>query len=177
MKIPQFIILSLLLMSLQISAYTQNSNLSDITKSSSELQISNDSVSTVIPETIIELMPERMCRCICQLPAKISFADISVKPVEPVIVTKTTSAFIDQIVYPNPTRDKTTLSFEVNEDELFNITLFDLKGREVQSIHSGKLKKGRQTFNIDLSDLESGLYTVVISSSNALQTLKIQRVN
>ncbi len=177
MKIPQLIILSLSLISIQISAYAQNSNLPDITKSSSETQILNDSVSTVVPKTIIEIMPERVCRCICQLPARVSYADISVKPIEPVIVTKTTVTFIDQLVYPNPTRDKTTLSFQVNEDELFNITLFDLKGREVQSIHSGNLKKGRQNFNIDLSNLESGLYTVVISSSDALQTLKIQKVN
>jgi hypothetical protein len=80
-------------------------------------------------------------------------------------------------VYPNPTRDQATLTFEVADEESYQIFIYDLNGKKVLKISSGKLKSGRQVFNLDLEDLNGGMFYLKIASKTQNKILKIIKVN
>ena len=76
-------------------------------------------------------------------------------------------------LYPNPTNGNTTLKFTSVANESYNITLLTALGEEVQSIYSGELIQGEQSFEIDTESLANGVYIVRIESEGRLQTVKL----
>jgi hypothetical protein len=80
-------------------------------------------------------------------------------------------------VYPNPTRDNATLKLEVVKSAEFTIAVFDLSGRFITSIYKGPLTEGTQTFPIDLSYQQTGMYIVTVASSTGQnESLKVQKL-
>lgn len=80
-------------------------------------------------------------------------------------------------VYPNPTRDNATLKLEVVKLAEFTIAVFDLSGRFITSIYKGPLTEGTQTFPIDLSYQQTGMYIVTAGSSTGQnESLKVQKL-
>lgn len=76
----------------------------------------------------------------------------------------TTSFSVSQ-PYPNPFSSKTTFTVTSQADGQAHIALFDMLGREVQTVFEGRLSAGPPTsFAIDASSLPSGLYILRVSS-------------
>jgi Secretion system C-terminal sorting domain len=82
----------------------------------------------------------------------------------------------DAIVYPNPTRGESTLALDIETEGQYQIFMYDLNGRKIRDIHSGELFIGRNNFNIDLFDLQSGMYFLQVLAEGQNETLKIQKL-
>ena len=79
--------------------------------------------------------------------------------------------------YPNPTQGMTTVAIDVENEGQYEIMMFNMSGQMVTSIHSGHLYTGRQTFEVDMFDFNSGMYIVKVLSQGQEETLKVQKVN
>ncbi len=78
-------------------------------------------------------------------------------------------------VFPNPTKEKIHLQFEMLEKQNVNVKLFDLTGREVEIIFEGILQQGKVNlaFNLKESSLSFGSYIVQIQAGNRFVSRKI----
>jgi Secretion system C-terminal sorting domain len=79
--------------------------------------------------------------------------------------------------FPNPTQFNSTLSFDVPSEGNYQVMMYDMNGRQVREIHNGTLLEGNQRFEIDMYDLNSGMFFVNIISEGNSETVKIQKVN
>lgn len=77
------------------------------------------------------------------------------------------------IAFPNPSSQQTTLELDVPSNNLFEINLLDLSGKIIQKIHSGQLEKGTFRKEIDLSELNAGVYLIVIHSNEVKETVRV----
>lgn len=75
-------------------------------------------------------------------------------------------------LYPNPTGDAATIALTLKKDEHFEVSVFDLQGREVTQPIKTDLKAGDQTIVVNTSNLPNGNYMVQVSSTN--QSIKIK---
>jgi hypothetical protein len=85
--------------------------------------------------------------------------------------------YFEAKAFPNPTASDATLALEIHQAGQFEIILYDMSGRMVQSIYSGELLEGRQNFQVELSQENSGMYLVKVLSNGQNETLKIQKLN
>ncbi len=67
--------------------------------------------------------------------------------------------------YPNPFNSSTSITINLPEASHLDFALYDLNGRTVAEIASGKMKAGIQTFTLDGSFLSSGVYIAQLHSS------------
>jgi hypothetical protein len=75
--------------------------------------------------------------------------------------------------YPNPFNPTTTLRYNLPEDGLVNITIYDMMGREVQTLVDDKQVSGEQEVVWDASGFASGVYFVLSKSGNKVHSEKI----
>ncbi len=93
----------------------------------------------------------------------------------------TTGAVVETSLYPNPVMTaggSTTLAYTLDSQRRVTITLHDMFGREITSIDAGQREPGSYTASIPLTDRESGVYLVVITTDRnerAVRRLLIQR--
>lgn len=79
--------------------------------------------------------------------------------------SNTHSNFKGISIAPNPSSDFAKLDFELSQNNLINIQVFDLLGKIVKSIESNKnFSKGLNNVKFSTSDLPSGSYFVVIAA-------------
>lgn len=60
--------------------------------------------------------------------------------------------------YPNPFNPQTTIQFDIAENSVVRLSVFDLLGREVDVLVSDQMSPGRYEFNWDAGDRPSGVY-------------------
>ncbi|MCF7824708.1 MAG: T9SS type A sorting domain-containing protein [Candidatus Marinimicrobia bacterium] len=65
--------------------------------------------------------------------------------------------------FPNPFNPSTTIAYELHQDGLVNLTVFDVKGREVATLVNEQLTAGNHVASFDGSNLSSGLYIYQLS--------------
>lgn len=75
--------------------------------------------------------------------------------------------------YPNPFNPTTTLRYNLPEDGLVNITIYDMMGREVQTLVNGKQVSGEHEVVWDATGFASGVYFVLSKSGNKVHSEKI----
>jgi hypothetical protein len=80
------------------------------------------------------------------------------------------------LVYPNPASNQTTLKVNMPSRGKAEIELFGLNGQKIKTIHSGRIRKGESEYPIDLTDLETGMYLVVIYSNENKETVKFSKI-
>jgi hypothetical protein len=73
--------------------------------------------------------------------------------------------------YPNPTRDNTTLAFELAQSGKVEVQVYSITGRLVWS-KSMQMSDGSQEISIEGSDLPTGTYIVKFSSGKQTDTAK-----
>lgn len=60
--------------------------------------------------------------------------------------------------YPNPAKDKTTISFKTNSAYTITITLYDDTGKEIKPLVHGIYEPGTHAVEVDLTGLRAGHY-------------------
>lgn len=68
--------------------------------------------------------------------------------------------------YPNPFNPTTTISYDVPATSAITITVYDILGRQVQTLVNETMAAGRHTVQMDGSSLTSGLYIVRMRTGN-----------
>lgn len=79
-------------------------------------------------------------------------------------------------IYPNPTENIATLQFNILEPLDSEITLLDIQGRKVTTIHKGRFAQGAQSIEIPLTHLASGVYLLHMRLGNLLFHKKIVKL-
>jgi agmatine/peptidylarginine deiminase len=67
-------------------------------------------------------------------------------------------------VYPNPASAITVVPLAMTNYSTGTLKIFDMMGRQVQTIHSGGFQKGESKFFFDASVLSSGMYAIVLET-------------
>lgn len=75
-------------------------------------------------------------------------------------------------LYPNPATNTQTLKLQNENGEHVEIGLYDLSGKLIKEIFSGKTLFENQVFITSLEDLTSGVYIYRILTKDNLSTLK-----
>ena len=85
---------------------------------------------------------------------------------EPVAPNNTPTGFAITGIYPNPFNPTTTIQFSVEQPQRVDIELFDITGRAIRTITSGRFTSGSHAVRLDGSRLSSGVYLVRISGQD-----------
>jgi hypothetical protein len=77
--------------------------------------------------------------------------------------------------YPNPFNPSTTIAFTISVGSDVRLTVLDVLGREVASLHEGTLTSGRHEVRFDASRLSSGmyLYRIETSAGTAVRAMQV----
>jgi len=75
--------------------------------------------------------------------------------------------------YPNPFNPSTVISFSIPTQGMTELTVFDIKGRVVKSLHHGTLNAGQHEFEFNAVDLASGPYFYKLETQNFQQVKKM----
>ncbi len=76
-------------------------------------------------------------------------------------------------IYPNPFKDYTTVSFELNESVNVELTVYNLIGEVVYTSSHLNLDVGSQKLTIDTKDYKPGIYFVNLNTGDKVFTKKI----
>jgi hypothetical protein len=64
--------------------------------------------------------------------------------------------------YPNPFNPTTTIEFDIPERTNVKLTIYDILGREVETLIDKELEPGRYKLNFTATNLPSGVYFLYI---------------
>ena len=82
----------------------------------------------------------------------------------------------DALAFPNPAKEKTTFELSLPTKSIFEINLYDMNGKMLKSIYSGEIEKGKFRQEIDLIDLNTGIYLIVINSKDYQNTVRLSKI-
>ena len=76
--------------------------------------------------------------------------------------------------YPNPFNPTTTIAFDLAQDGLVSIVIYDIQGRKVTELFNGELSQGfNHQYSWDASSVASGKYFAVITAPNFTDTINM----
>jgi hypothetical protein len=80
--------------------------------------------------------------------------------------------------YPNPFNPITTLRYNLPEDALVNITIYDMMGRQVKTLVNGSQRAGYKSIQWNAKNnqgqpVSAGLYLYTIQAGEFVQTKKM----
>ncbi len=75
--------------------------------------------------------------------------------------------------YPNPFNPVTTISFVIPSRSSVMLKVFDILGKEVETIVNGELSAGNHSYRWDASDFSSGVYFYRVQAGAFAQTRKL----
>ena len=78
-------------------------------------------------------------------------------------------------ISPNPTNGITNLVLNFAETDNIVLLLFDINGRLVKTMDQGQKIKGTYSYQIDLSQQQSGIYFLTLKTTKRKYTQKIIR--
>jgi alkaline phosphatase D len=78
-------------------------------------------------------------------------------------------------VYPNPFIDKVSIQFNTASSANLKLDVYDITGKLVKQFDLGHLTKGLYNKTIDLDDLASGAYKIVLSNNNDIIERTIEK--
>ncbi|MFA4852665.1 MAG: thiol protease/hemagglutinin PrtT [Bacteroidales bacterium] len=73
---------------------------------------------------------------------------------------------------PNPCTYIANIIYDIDENESFEISLFDIFGKKVHTLIKGKQPKGKYDLTLDASKLDGGLYLCVFKTEKETKTIK-----
>jgi hypothetical protein len=89
------------------------------------------------------------------------------------ISTEIPSGFSLSQNYPNPFNPTTTIKFDIPKNEFVKLVVFDILGREVQTLVNEKLQPGTYEAAFDATSLNSGVYFYKLETTNYSETKKM----
>ncbi|MBU2543831.1 T9SS type A sorting domain-containing protein [Patescibacteria group bacterium] len=75
--------------------------------------------------------------------------------------------------YPNPFNPTTVIEYSIKNDELVNLTVYDILGKTVAHAVNNFQKAGTYKVNFDAADLASGIYFYEIRSGGFYDVKKM----
>lgn len=100
---------------------------------------------------------------------------INVIPASSVGVNEVVEVLTDMNVYPNPANENATLEYNATEGGNHSIIVTDITGKVVMN-ENYSAQKGNNRLNLNLNNLESGMYLITVGDSNGHQsTLRITK--
>jgi hypothetical protein len=75
--------------------------------------------------------------------------------------------------FPNPFNSGTTISYSINKDAVFEISVFDLIGNKVAEIDNGSKRAGEYKINWNAEGLSAGMYLLQLRTDENITTKKI----
>ncbi|MFY8021932.1 MAG: T9SS type A sorting domain-containing protein [Bacteroidia bacterium] len=76
-------------------------------------------------------------------------------------------------LYPNPANNSTAVRFALKNTSNVTISISNILGQEVATMDLGKVTAAKYDYNVDLSTLTPGMYTVSVKAGNSVQTQKL----
>jgi len=78
---------------------------------------------------------------------------------------------------PNPVSAIVSVSLDIYQAGMIELSVVDLTGKKVKTIHAGRVDPGKQSFEANLRSLKPGIYLLVLKSSHANPILmKLQKI-
>lgn len=78
-------------------------------------------------------------------------------------------------LFPNPANGKTILLLDANTNSFAEIWISSADGRKLKSVYKGKLSSGKQSWQIDVSDLPATSYQCSIKTERGIKTLRLMK--
>ena len=80
-------------------------------------------------------------------------------------------------VTPNPVVTEARVAISLNDATMATVTLVDMNGRTVATLHEGSLTAGTHELDLDASALANGVYTVILTAAgqNAAMTVTVNK--
>ena len=75
--------------------------------------------------------------------------------------------------YPNPFNPYSKISYSVSIGQNIDISVFDIKGRQIHSIVNNYHAPGNYIRNFSVKNLSSGIYFITLKNKDGIQTQKI----
>lgn len=75
--------------------------------------------------------------------------------------------------YPNPFNPETNIKFDIAKTGTVKLKIYDLLGKEVESLYSGKLNAGKYEFKFNGKNLASGIYFYKLETENYNKILRM----
>ncbi|MCB2213084.1 T9SS type A sorting domain-containing protein [bacterium] len=75
--------------------------------------------------------------------------------------------------YPNPFNPSTTIELSLPEARNLSVVVYDVQGREVETLAQGSFGAGAHRFSFDARGLASGIYFLRAQSGSEMQTRKL----
>ncbi len=77
------------------------------------------------------------------------------------------------LISPNPCYGSVNLQYKIYDEGVLNLDIYDITGTKVKSITTDKKIPGTYEIEIDLSDLQKGVYFCVLKTNKGIQTTKM----
>jgi len=78
--------------------------------------------------------------------------------------------------YPNPFNNQSVIKFDLDRNQMIELALYTLDGRQAKVIYAGSALRGSHEIKLDGSGLAAGLYLVRLSGGGSTATLKLALV-
>ena len=75
--------------------------------------------------------------------------------------------------YPNPFNPSTSITYSIPEDGFVNLVVYDITGKEVKRLVSGKQQAGAHTVNFNADNLATGIYVYQLQTNNFVTSKKM----
>ena len=76
-------------------------------------------------------------------------------------------------IFPNPFNPVTSIDFTLPEDNITEISVYNLLGEKVETIFNGYHNKGSYSFSWDASNHSSGIYYISLKQGMNAQVEKV----
>ena len=76
-------------------------------------------------------------------------------------------------VYPNPFNAQTTINYSVPSTEFVDISVYDINGQKIKTLINQSINSGRHEIHWNAGDIPSGVYFIMLSSDNFVETQHI----
>ena len=98
------------------------------------------------------------------------------KIVKDVYVEQSATIANNDIINPNPTNGQTTLNYYISEKGRTLITIFDITGKKIRTLLDQQVIPGTHQLNLNVEELNAGIYFIKINSSNHVSILKLVKI-
>ena len=111
---------------------------------------------------------------VASLANRLYIDNIRVGEASNLMITPNPSSQFALSIYPNPTTDHTQILFNSANNGFVTIKMYDILGAEVLTLFNNSVEEGHNSFNINLENIEEGLYFIsMISEGQVIETTKI----
>jgi len=74
---------------------------------------------------------------------------------------------------PNPFQNNLNLEYTLDKISMVDIYLYDSLGRLVQAFPQGKKNGGRQSIQLNIRNLDKGIYIISLQTEEGVQSVKL----